>query len=202
MKRGHVYTLVFMIVITAVLVFALAAAYEGFKPAIEGNRNFEEQRAVLYALGFDQLDDKDQVVETYKAKISEMPLHGQEESAGRKILAHYEDGQIFSYAVPFEGAGLWGSLRGYLGINGDLNETTGLVFTYQNETPGLGGRIDEDWYKEQFRGVPITAGQPLRYGTVGDAKLDAVTGATQTSNAVIKTLNELLSSDLFLKEGN
>lgn len=202
MKRGHIYTLVFMVVITAVLVFALAAAYEGFKPAIQSNKSFEEQRAVLYALGLTDITEKDAVIAAYQEKISEEPINGQAEAYGRKILAHKEDGQVVSYAVPFEGAGLWGSIRGYLGMNADHSQATGLVFTYQNETPGLGGRIDEDWYKEQFRGIPLQPGQPIRYGMMGDKQLDAVTGATQTSKAVVNILNNLLESEVFVKEGN
>ena len=59
MKKGHVYTFLFMVLIAAVLTFALAAAYEGFKPAIEQNAALQEQRAVLYALGLDEgLEDE------------------------------------------------------------------------------------------------------------------------------------------------
>ena len=105
-----------------------------------------------------------------------------------------------AYAVPFDGAALWGALRGYLGVNADLTETTGLVFTYQNETPGLGGRIDEDWYKAQFRGLPISKGSNLAYGAFDSYKLDAVTGATQTSSAVLRTVNKALNETVFAGE--
>ena len=47
MKRGHIYTLGFMVLLTGILVFALAFAYEGFKPAITGNEQRRERRAVL-----------------------------------------------------------------------------------------------------------------------------------------------------------
>lgn len=200
MKRGHVYTLIFMVVITAVLVFALAAAYEGFKPAIKANKDLQEQRAVLYALGLDK-DLKDSMVfDAYQANIQPATLNGVSEVNGVPVLAHMKDGQAQAYAVPFEGAGLWGALRGYLGVTADLGQTTGLVFTYQNETPGLGGRIDETWYKEQFRGVPLQQGKSLVYGTAQGVKLDAVTGATQTSSAVLRTVNRTLSEVIFAGE--
>ena len=200
MKRGHVYTLVFMVVITAVLVFALAAAYEGFKPSIEKNKLLQEQRAVLYSLGLDEgLTDAD-IAPVYEESIEPAALNGIEDVNGVKVLAHVKDGQTVAYAVPFDGAALWGSLRGYLGVNADLTETTGLVFTYQNETPGLGGRIDEDWFKAQFAGLPIRKGAQLAYGTQPDYQLDAVTGATQTSAAVLRTVNKALAETVFSGE--
>ncbi len=186
MKKGHVYTLVFMLLIASVLTFGLAAAYEGFKPAIRKNAQLQEQRAVLNALGLDTgLKDGDVEV-FYRDSIREGELNGV------PVLVYGQDGPL-AYAVPFEGNALWGALRGYLGVSASREEITGLVFTYQNETPGLGGRIDEDEYKEQFRGLPISPETRLSYG----AELDAVTGATQTSAAVLRTLNKALSETVF-----
>ncbi len=197
MKRGHIYTFVFMVAITAVLVFALAAAYEAFKTPIQESKALQEQRAVLYALGLDAGLKDDEVAGVYQASISEGAIGGISETAGKKVLAYNEGGKPAAYAVPFEGAGLWGSLRGYLGVKADLSATTGLVFTYQNETPGLGGRIDEEAFKEKWRGLPLQSGVKLHYG-VSDPNLpDAITGATQTSSAVMRTINNVLQEVLF-----
>ncbi len=201
MKKGHVYTLVFMVVLSAVLTFALAASYEGFKPAIAQNKALQEQRAVLYALGLEEGLEDSEIAGVYQEKIAEGTINGVSDMGGRQVLAHMENGQVVAYAVPFDGAALWGALRGYLGVTVDLSKTTGLVFTYQNETPGLGGRIDEDVYKAQFRGLPIGPGSQLRYGSQEGYSLDAVTGATQTSSAVLRTLNQLLAEEIFPGEG-
>ncbi len=186
MKKGHVYTLLFMLLISAVLTFALAAAYEGFKPAILKNEELRGQRAVLYALDLDRGLTDAQVEAFYRENIREGELNGV------PVLA-YGQGGPQAYAVPFEGSALWGALRGYLGVSAPLDQITGVVFTYQNETPGLGGRIDEEVYKEQFRGLAITPDTVLSYG----AGLDAVTGATQTSAAVLRTLNKALRESIF-----
>lgn len=200
MKRGHLYTFIFMVVITAVLVFALAAAYEGFKPAISKSKLLQEQRAVLYSLGLDEGLSDDQVASVYSEKVKPAALNGLADVSGIPVLAHMEGGAPVAYAVPFDGTALWGPLRGYLGVNASLSETTGLVFTYQNETPGLGGRIDEDWYKEQFRGLPIKPDTVLGYGTQEGYQIDAVTGATQTSSAVLRTVNKALQESVFSGE--
>ena len=201
MKRGHVYTFVYMVGVTAVLVFLLAAAYEAFKPAISRNRDIREQRAVLYVLGLDEGLKDDMVWDSYVANVQPASLNGFDQVKGKPVLAYVTEGQTAAYAVPFEGAGLWGSLRGYLGVSADLSHTTGIVFTYQNETPGLGGRIDEEAFKAKFRGIPIAAGQSLLYGRQEPDKPDAVTGATQTSQAVLRTVNELLRTVIFPEGG-
>ena len=197
MKRGHLYTFIFMVVITAVLVFALAAAYEGFKPAISKNKLLQEQRAVLYSLDLDQGLSDDQVVAVYNEKVQPAALNGLADVKGIPVLAHMEGGAPLAYAVPFDDNALWGALRGYLGVKADLSRTTGLVFTYQNETPGLGGRIDEDWYKAQFRNLPISPDTQLGYGTQEGYTLDAITGATSTSTAVLRAVNKVLRESVF-----
>ena len=190
MKKGHVYTAAFMIVLSAVLTFALALAYESFKPAIKGHKELAVQRAILYAFGLDDGLTDDRVAGVTAEVV-------REETLGKNAVpAHVEDGKVIAYAVPFSGAGLWGSISGYLGVTADLTKTTGVVFTSQNETPGLGGRIDEEQFKAQFRGVTIGPDTGLKYVKNG-GELDAVTGATQTSDAVLRMLNAALKKDVY-----
>jgi Na+-transporting NADH:ubiquinone oxidoreductase subunit C len=199
MKRGHVYTLVFMVVCAVTLTLALALAYEAFKPSIARNRELREQRAVLYALGVDAEMTDDQAVTAFNERVA--PAEGAPVSAEEKpILAYNEGGETLAYAVPFEGGALWGTIAGYLGVNAERTELTGLSFTAQNETPGLGGRIEETGWLEQFRGLPISQGGQLRFG-VGDGwRVDAVTGATQTSAAVMRVINRTLQERVFSGE--
>ena len=83
-----------------------------------------------------------------------------------------------------------------MGVSSDLAQITGLVFTDQSETPGLGGRIDELAYREQFRGLKISPGTKLAYGNQGGSQIDAITGATLTSNSVMRILNGLLADTI------
>ena len=191
MKKGHVYTFVFMVVLTALLIFILALSYEGFKPAIAGNAQLRNQRAVLYVFDLEKDLTDQQVRDTFQQVIKEQSVKGVEGYALK------QDGEITGYALPFEGAALWGSISGYLGVTADMSQTTGLVFTKQSETPGLGGRIDELVFREQFRGLPLKKDQPLKYGTQEGYTLDAITGATQTSTAVLKTLNNMTDQVIF-----
>lgn len=194
MKKGIVYTLIFMIVLSAAFTFALAFAFEAFKPNINDNKRLAEQRAVLYSFGLEEGLKDSEIEDRFKELIREGGYNGDPEG-----YTYVDNGEPKGYALPYTGAGLWGTIRGYLGVTADLRETTGLVFTAQNETPGLGGRIDESWYKEQFRGLPLT-GQPIRYGAQEGYQVDAITGATQTSTAVLRMLNQMLAETLAPQE--
>ena len=196
MKRGHIYTLGFMVVLTGILVFALAFAYEGFKPAITGNEQLRERRAVLDSLGLDQGLSDSEVNATFESLIKAGDVKGHE------AYVYTQAGEVKGYALPFTGAGLWGSISGYLGVNADMTQTTGIVFTSQNETPGLGGRIDEAQYKEQFRGLPVDADRPIEYGVHSDYRVDAITGATQTSSAVLRMVNRMMQDVIFAGEAD
>ena len=75
-----------------------------------------------------------------------------------------------------------------------------IQFLEQKETPGLGARIEEPWFTDQFKGLTIAWDKPVEerviIGASADPKaknrVDAITGASQTSLALMKSLNREL----------
>lgn len=188
MKSGYVYTIVFMLIVSAVFTFFLAGANQILLPKIQENERLAERKSLLQVFDLDQSGISEEIFARFDVNIK------QATSGGIELYTQVDaTGKILGYAVPFTGAGLWGTIRGYLGVSADLQTVLGLVFTSQNETPGLGGRIEEPAYRDQYRSLAIVPGQPLAYGQAGGGKLDAITGATLTSNAVLKILNTLLT---------
>jgi len=120
---------------------------------------------------------------------------------GYKIVyIHKKDGQPDAYVIPIEGYGLWDIIKGYIALDTDLNTVKGISFYEHKETPGLGARVTEDWFKDNFKGKKILddSGQ-LKSITVvkgkadgGAHKVDGISGATLTGNGI----NEFLLSDL------
>jgi Na+-transporting NADH:ubiquinone oxidoreductase subunit C len=109
--------------------------------------------------------------------------------------------ELKAYGFRFRGLGFWGPVEGILAIRPDLSRTVGIVILEQSETPGLGGRIAEPVFTEQFRrGLTVSPnprGPYLRLGSAGTPdpegrQVDAVTGATQTSMAMERVLNQQL----------
>ena len=181
MKKGYIYTIIFMAVVSIVFTGILAVVNAAYKNKIQENQETAVKSSILASVGIIAEDANSE----FNDKATERKLDG---------FIYYSivtpDGT--AYAIPFEGPGLWGTIKGYVGVSSDFSQIKGLAFTEQNETPGLGGRIDEEWYKDQFRDTPLS--DSISYGA--ESGLDAITGATSTSNAVLKILNDFIDTTL------
>jgi Na+-transporting NADH:ubiquinone oxidoreductase subunit C len=105
------------------------------------------------------------------------------------------EGGIDKLVLPVRGYGLWGTLYGYLAIDGDLETVAGLGFYSQKETPGLGGEVDNPSWKALWPGVKLfdDAGQPAvrlvktrspEGSPAASHEVDALSGATLTTKGV------------------
>ncbi len=97
-----------------------------------------------------------------------------------------------------------GSIEGYIGLSADLSHILGLDFTNHSETPGLGGRISEDEFKEQFRNLDLSQSQDgdyIIYRPAPGGNVDAITGATLTSKSVSDFLNQDIYEFIKSKRG-
>jgi len=108
-----------------------------------------------------------------------------------------------SVAFEFNGPGLWGPVSGMASINSDLKTIKTIKILHQEETPGLGGRIAEFSFLKQFRGKEFLP--KLLFTPEGRAsaknEVDAITGATGSSKALEKLLNETLQKNATLLNG-
>lgn len=180
--------IVFMLVLSAVLVFILAFINKVTTPIIDFNSEIELKDKILYVFDIPvDSEDPEEINRVFNENVET------EDYKDTQYFIYKENGEIQSYAVPFEGAGLWGKITGYLGVSKDFTEATGIEFIEQDETPGLGGRISEPPYKEQFRGIDISEPQDGEYiinKPAPGGNVDAIAGATQTSNFVTDMVNK------------
>lgn len=171
---------------------------------IETNQIVKLQRIILKVLDIAIQEDisNDELARLFTAQTKSIQINQK-----NLYIGYEQDGRtIRGYAVPVGGPGFWGPIEGMVGITPDAAKVLGLAFYKHNETPGLGGRITEDWFSGQFKGLPlypIEGGQNIFYLTPEGAQkepndLDAITGASNTSSAVEDFLNQEL--DYFLKE--
>ena len=186
-KQSLVYTIVFSFLVCFAFVFLLSITHQMTREQVELNQELRTKRAVLRALTIEFASDEE-VLELF-SEIETVTRDGIE------LFRTTRDGET-QYAGIFSGAGLWGPINITLAVDGNVETIVGLDIIDHNETPGLGGRIDERWFQEQFRGLPLVDGevQLIRDGnTEGeDGKADAITGATGTSNAMNQLLNRTL----------
>lgn len=119
-----------------------------------------------------------------------------------------KNGTLEKVILPVRGYGLWGTLYGFLALKRDLNTVIGLGFYQQKETAGLGGEVDNPKWKAQWVGKKIydakgNVAVKLVKGGVNPAspeakyEVDALSGATLTSNGVDNLLHFWLGSEGF-----
>jgi Na+-transporting NADH:ubiquinone oxidoreductase subunit NqrC len=97
-------------------------------------------------------------------------------------LSRVEPRGTIVYTV--EGSGLWSRIRLLLAVDPDLERMYGLRVLEQAETPGLGGRIGEEGFQRQFRGVSLQPALRIVRFASAPNEVNAVTGATRTSRAM------------------
>ena len=107
--------------------------------------------------------------------------------------------ELMGYIVPVSGVGFWARIDALLAVTPlpDTMQIKGIVFLSHQETPGLGGRITEKQWRDKFKGVDISSPDGDTYIHIGGEKpghIDAITGATGTSSAVDRFLNQNIAS--------
>jgi len=103
-----------------------------------------------------------------------------------------------SSAIHVSGKGLWSTVKGYMAFEPDLCRIAGLIFYEHQETPGLGGEIEKDFFLRRFKGKRMYRDgrlANLRILKAGedasdDANVDGITGATMTCRGVSRFLNQ------------
>lgn len=97
------------------------------------------------------------------------------------------------YALAYEGSGFQGKIRLMVGLDKDLNQITGLQILEQVETPGLGTKVTEKPYLNQFIGLNTKPKVDWFKGEKSNKKdneIQAITGATISSKAVVFIIND------------
>lgn len=102
-------------------------------------------------------------------------------------------GNVVGYAFGMKTMdGFDGEIALSVGLSTD-GTVQGIAFTTLNETAGMGMRVDEDEWKDQFKGV-LTDAFILNKagGSTADNEIDTVSGASTTSGAVVNAVNAAL----------
>jgi len=110
----------------------------------------------------------------------------------KKMREHIPDvDKVFTcdkgYIIILKVKGYGGPIRMAVGIGKD-GEVKGVSVISHNETPGLGANVENEEFLDQFIGKTIS--DPLEIGE----DIQAITGATITSKAAIKEIEEALEA--------
>ena len=124
----------------------------------------------------------------------------------KTVYLVWGDAGLDRIILPIRGAGMWSMLYGYLALEADFNTIAGMMFYEQNETPGLGDQISQEYWQTQWKGKQLydhsgellfhVAEGPVEPGSAAaDYQVDAITGATVTSNAVTRVVKYWFGPD-------
>jgi electron transport complex protein RnfG len=177
---------------------AIVLAYRGTLPVIERNRAEALQKAILQVLPA--------ATSSAAFVLGEdggfAPLAGKP-GAVRVIHAGYDgEGRLVGFAIEAAGMGYQDTIRVLYGYDPVRQAIVGFRVLESRETPGLGDKIDTDpVFLENFRALDVTLaadGAALAHPITSVAsgkktspwEVDAITGATVSSKAVAKLLQE------------
>lgn len=116
--------------------------------------------------------------------------------------AQDDKGQQLGYVITVtDGEGYGGDIQLSMGVqmDGTLN---GISILSISETAGLGMKADTDEFKSQFADKNVEQFAYTKSGAAADNEIDAISGATITTNAVTNGVNAGLLTFQYLKGGN
>lgn len=188
-----------MVVITAIFTFALALLNHVTADRIEFNAETKMKRTLLYVFDITPNgEDPSSILNTYNEFIVEEKINDE------TVYIAVKNDEVIGYAFEVDGNALWGSVRGLAAVSKDFSTLLGIDFVSHSETPGLGGRISEPWFKEQFRGLDLNTpkdNEYIIYNPSPGGNVDAISGATLTSVSIKNLLNQDIHSFLTTYKG-
>ncbi|TKB49704.1 Na(+)-translocating NADH-quinone reductase subunit C [Ferrimonas sediminicola] len=127
-------------------------------------------------------------------------------SLAKVYLVKNDAGELDSVILPVHGYGLWSTMYAFLALEPDMNTVKAMVyydFSDSGETPGLGGEVQNPKWKALWVGKKLFDNQgdlKIRVAKMATDKqhdVDALSGATLTSNGVQNTLMFWLGDEGF-----
>lgn len=114
-------------------------------------------------------------------------------NAGFEVYRVFDkDDKSVGYSMVYAGNGFQGKIKMMIGVTNDLTKITSIEILEQSETPGLGTKILEPPYKDQYKGLSPNPVIKLVKGIEpsNPNEVKAITGATISSRSVVAIVNE------------
>ncbi len=177
--KDYLKMVIFVLILGVTTATVLTGMDALTRERIEENQLIVLQDAILEASGITDYDD---TISTFEANLEVIEAEGK---------TFYIDGEgRVSYT--FEGLGVWGPIFGVITLEADFETIAWITVIDQEETPGLGGVVEERTYLDNYVGTSMYP--ELRVSRTADAddinEVDAIAGGTRTSERFEAMLNE------------
>lgn len=190
--------------ITVIAGFLLGAVYEITKDPIA--RQEAQAKAEAYeqvftdAAAFEEVKMDDTLIQTIRDQLDQEGYKAQ--SIEEIMRAEDQSGEMLGYAftvVTSEGYG--GDIQFSMGVQND-GTLNGISILSIGETAGLGMNADTPAFKDQFVGKQVEQLQYTKNGATQDDEINAISGATVTTNAMTNGVNAGLCAFRVMEGGD
>lgn len=193
--KGVVAAIAVIFVITLIMGAALGTVYNVTKEPIAAAEEKAKQEA--YAEVFPDaaeiiaLTDEDISMDNVNAVMAD---RGYEDDTIDEINIVADDEGMFSGFIILvtNHAGYGGDIQLAVGVSLD-GTICGISFLSINETAGLGMEAQDEEFLNQFLGKMVSHFSYTKTGAASDSEIDAISGATITTSAVVDAVNAALS---------
>ncbi len=214
--NSNSYTIIYASVMVVIVAFLLAFVSSSLRDKQSKNVELDTKKQILAALNVRDVKDADAEYNNYVKSDMLVNADGTlTENDGAFSTAYEKEAKqnnrlhVFvaevegetKYVFPVYGAGLWGSIWGYVALNGDKDTVYGVYFSHASETPGLGAEIASDHFQGQFPGKKTLENGEIALGVEKNGKVvkpdyqvDGISGGTITSKGVDAMLKTCLGN--------
>lgn len=204
MKNKIIKDALALTLITLVAGVALGGVYEITKDPIakqEAQAKAEAYEQVFTdAAAFEAVEMDDTLTKTIRDQLDQEGYKAQ--SIEEVMRAEDQSGETLGYAftvVTSEGYG--GDIQFSMGVQND-GTLNGISILSIGETAGLGMNADTPAFKDQFVGKQVEKLQYTKNGATQDDEINAISGATVTTNAMTNGVNTGLCAFRVMEGGD
>ena len=204
MKNKIIKDALALTLITLVAGVALGGVYEITKDPIakqEAQAKAEAYEQVFTdAAAFEAVEMDDTLTKTIRDQLDQEGYKAQ--SIEEVMRAEDQSGETLGYAftvVTSEGYG--GDIQFSMGVQDD-GTLNGISILSIGETAGLGMNADTPAFKDQFVGKQVEKLQYTKNGATQDDEINAISGATVTTNAMTNGVNAGLCAFRVMEGGD
>lgn len=201
MKNTIIKDTIILTLITLIAGGVLGLVYEITKDPIAKQQELAKQEA--YKAVFEDADTFEVCVEAEDADLAAyLAGEGFEAQTVNEIMeAKDASGETLGYAINLTTSeGYGGDITFSMGVQAD-GTLNGISILTISETAGLGMNATKDEFKGQFKEKQVDAFEVTKTGASKENEINAISGATITSNAVTQGVNCGLKAFEYIKEG-
>jgi electron transport complex protein RnfG len=177
--KEYIRMVAVLTVIAAVCGLLLSAVKKGTEKRIEEQILINVQgpalKSVLTSSTNDIIEDRQEVSIDGEKKV---------------VFPGKKDGHIWAVAFAVTSMGYKGEIGVMVGFNLEKDNITGIGILTLQETPGLGARVAETVFTDNFKNKPITETFKVKKD---NGIVDAVSGATISSRAVCSAVQKAVA---------